>query len=69
MAADKSARPTRKRENEQGQGKTAVPVAVAEYPWTWIRFKRNRTPRFLTRIIREWEEIGRQKKPPLLQTC
>jgi solute:Na+ symporter, SSS family len=23
----------------------------------------------LTRIIREWEEIGRQKKPPLLQTC
>jgi hypothetical protein len=23
----------------------------------------------LARIIREWEEIGRQKKPPLLQTC
>jgi len=23
----------------------------------------------LTRIIRECEEIGRQKKPPLLQTC
>jgi hypothetical protein len=22
-----------------------------------------------TRIIREGEEIGRQKKPPLLQTC
>ena len=26
-------------------------------------------PRILARIIREWEEIGRQKKPPLLQTC
>jgi hypothetical protein len=24
---------------------------------------------WLARIIREWEEIGRQKKPPLLQTC
>jgi hypothetical protein len=23
----------------------------------------------LARIIRECEEIGRQKKPPLLQTC
>jgi hypothetical protein len=25
--------------------------------------------RALARIIRECEEIGRQKKPPLLQTC
>ena len=23
----------------------------------------------LARIIREYEEMGRQKKPPLLQTC
>jgi RHS repeat-associated protein len=37
-------------------------------PQTWNRYAYvANNP--LTRIIREWEEIGRQKKPPLLQTC